>query len=78
MAGYSSGKEGFRAKTTVYSTDCHNLMRIFMYKKAYGTKYNNKKTVKQTKKKHSVILIGGSHARDYTSILQSKLKNHIW
>jgi hypothetical protein len=31
--------------------------------------------VKQTKKKHNVILIGDSHARDCTSILQDKLKN---
>lgn len=74
MAGSGSRKKGFRAKTTTCNTNCHNLMRVFMYKKAYGTKYN-KNTVKQTKKKHNVILIGDSPARDCTSILQDKLKN---
>jgi hypothetical protein len=31
--------------------------------------------VKQTKKKHNIVLIGDSHARDCTIILQDKLKD---
>lgn len=31
--------------------------------------------MKQTKKKHNIVLIGDSHARDCTIILQDKLKD---
>jgi len=37
-----SRKKGLRAKITMYNTKCHNLMRVFMYKKAYGAKDNKK------------------------------------
>jgi len=69
-----SRNKGLRAKITMYNTNCHNLMRVFMYKKAYGAK-DNKKNCETNKKEHNVLLIGDSHARGCTIILQDKLKD---
>jgi len=46
-------------------------------KKHMVTKKTKKETVEQTKKKHSVILIGGCHAKNHAGILQHKLKDQF-
>jgi hypothetical protein len=78
MVGCGSGKKGLGTETTVHGIDRHNLKSAFnndVAKRHTALKTTKESIVQQTKKKHNVILIGDSHARDCASILQQKLKD---